>query len=131
VRESLLSFNRLVSFFGQTYGTKLDSDSQMRLEIIVKDILALSDHASFISNKANFLLDAVLGMINIQQNNIIKAFSVAAVIFLPPTLIASIYGMNFHYMPELRWYIGYPFAIVLMVLSAWLPYKYFKSRKWL
>ncbi|MGB6975903.1 MAG: magnesium/cobalt transporter CorA [Gammaproteobacteria bacterium] len=131
VRGSLLSFNRLVSFFTRTYGSKLEHDCQARLGIISRDINALSDHASFISSKASFLLDATLGMINIQQNNIIKVFSVAAVIFLPPTLIASIYGMNFHYIPELNWYIGYPLAIVLMILSALVPYKYFKMRKWL
>jgi len=70
-------------------------------------------------------------MISIEQNNIIKIFSVAAVIFLPPTLVASIYGMNFHFMPELDWQYGYVFAIALMLLAAWLPYKYFKYRKWL
>jgi magnesium transporter len=70
-------------------------------------------------------------MLNIEQNNIIKIFSVAAVVFLPPTLIASIYGMNFHVMPELDWLFGYPFAIALMVVSAILPYLYFKRRGWL
>jgi magnesium transporter len=70
-------------------------------------------------------------MLNIEQNNIIKIFSVAAVVFLPPTLIASIYGMNFHVMPELDWLLGYPFAIGLMVVSAILPYLYFKRRGWL
>jgi magnesium transporter len=77
------------------------------------------------------MLEATLGLINIEQNNIIKIFSVAAVVFLPPTLIASIYGMNFQHMPELEWYIGYPFAVVLMVISAILPYLYFKRRGWL
>ena len=86
------------------------------MKIAVKDILALSDHASFISNKTNFLLNATLGFVNIEQNNIIKIFSIVAVRFLPPTLIASIYGMNFHFMPELNWVIGYPIAIILMVL---------------
>ena len=81
--------------------------------------------------KATFLLDATLGMVNIEQNNIIKLFSVAAVIFLPPTLVASIYGMNFHYIPELQWRYGYLFSIIMILLAAWLPYKYFKYRKWL
>ena len=81
--------------------------------------------------RMNFLLDATLGMINIQQNDIIKIFSIAAVVFLPPTLVASIYGMNFDVMPELKWAIGYPFAIFLMVLSAVLPYLYFKHKGWL
>jgi len=77
------------------------------------------------------MLDASLGMINIEQNATIKIFSVVAVIFLPPTLIASIYGMNFDYMPELSWLYGYPFAIGLMIAAAILPYLYFKYRGWL
>ena len=78
-----------------------------------------------------FLLDATLGMINIEQNDIIKIFSVAAVVFLPPTLVASIYGMNFEHMPELKWCFGYPFALLLMVASAVLPYLFFKRKGWL
>ncbi len=131
VRESLASFNRLLVFFEQSAGSGFDMDTKVRLAIMMKDLSSLSDYASFISNKVNFLLDATLGMVSIEQNNIIKIFSVAAVIFLPPTLIASIYGMNFHHMPELYWYIGYPMAIVLMLISSFLPYRYFKSKKWL
>ncbi len=131
VRESLASFNRLLVFFEQSAGSSFDIDTKVRLSIVMKDLSSLSDYASFISNKVNFLLDATLGMVSIEQNNIIKIFSVAAVIFLPPTLIASVYGMNFHHMPELNWYIGYPFAIVLMLISSFLPYRYFKSKKWL
>jgi magnesium transporter len=129
-RESLVSFNRLVSYFVGMIGSKLDVKMQSQLETLAKDITALSDHATFISTKVNFLLDATLGMINIDQNNIIKIVSVAAVVFFPPTLIASIYGMNFEFMPELHWVIGYPLSIGLMILSAWLPYQYFKKRKW-
>ena len=77
------------------------------------------------------LLDATLGMINIEQNNIIKIFSIAAVVFLPPTLVASAYGMNFEFMPELKWVLGYPFAIALMVISAVVPYLFFKWKGWL
>ena len=94
-------------------------------------MVALTDQATFLSNKINFLLDATLGLINLQQNQIIKIFSVAAVVFLPPTLVASIYGMNFDRMPELNWALGYPWALGLMVLSAILPYLYFKRRGWL
>jgi magnesium transporter len=79
----------------------------------------------------NFLLDATLGLINLQQNQIIKIFSVAAVVFLPPTLVASIYGMNFDMMPELKWMLGYPWALGLMALSAILPYLFFKRRGWI
>ncbi|RUU10441.1 magnesium transporter, partial [Mesorhizobium sp. M7A.T.Ca.TU.009.01.3.2] len=87
--------------------------------------------ATFLSQKISFLLDATLGMISIEQNAIIKIFSVAAVIFLPPTLVASIYGMNFDIIPELKWQLGYPFAIAMMVLSAILPFWYFRRRGWL
>jgi magnesium transporter len=130
-RESLTSLNRLLSFFEQTAGTKLDSDGFIRLTALKRDIDSLSDHAHFLSTKVNFLLDATLGMISIEQNNIIKIFSVAAVIFLPPTLVASIYGMNFWYIPELSWKYGYLFSIGLIIAAAWLPYKYFKYKKWL
>ena len=84
-----------------------------------------------LSQKITFLLDATLGMINIEQNAIIKIVSVAAVVFLPPTLVASIYGMNFEVMPELKWLLGYPFALGLMVVSAILPFWWFRRRGWL
>jgi magnesium transporter len=106
-------------------------DHRARTKILQRDIISLTDHASFLSGKIAFLLDAVLGMISIEQNGIIKIFSVAAVVFLPPTLVASIYGMNFDVMPELNWVMGYPFALGLMVLSAILPYIYFKRKGWL
>ena len=92
---------------------------------------ALSDYAAFLSGKVSFLLEATLGLINIEQNNIIKIFSVAAVMFLPPTFIASVYGMNFQHMPELDWHFGYPFALVIMLVSAVLPYWWFKRKGWL
>lgn len=130
-RESLVTFNRLISFFGQTGHSRIDKEGKLRLATLSTDIISLSDHANFLSTKVNFLLDATLGMISIEQNNIIKIFSVAAVIFLPPTLVASIYGMNFQFMPELSWKYGYLFAIGLILSAAWLPYKYFKHRKWL
>lgn len=131
VGESLITFNRLITFLSHE---GISSDNSDHLSLLVtqnKDINALSDHAHFLSNKTTFLLDATLGMINIEQNAIIKIFSVAAVIFLPPTLIASIYGMNFKFIPELSWKYGYGIAIISMLLAAWLPYKYFKHRKWL
>jgi magnesium transporter len=130
-RESLVAFNRLTVFFVQVAGTRIDDEGQVRLTSLSKDIASLNDHATFLSTKINFLLDATLGLVNIDQNNIIKIFSVAAVIFLPPTLIASMYGMNFHNMPELSWRWGYFMAVCMMVISSWLPYKYFKSKKWL
>jgi magnesium transporter len=130
-RESLVSLNRLLTFVQQSAAVSLANDVRARFRTLGRDVLALSDHASFLGVKANFLLEATLGMLNIEQNNIIKIFSVAAVVFLPPTLIASIYGMNFHIMPELDWLFGYPFALGLMVVSAILPYLYFKRRGWL
>lgn len=130
-RESLLTFSRLIAFLGQTAGARMDSEGQLRLATLSKDIASLSDHANFLSTKVNFLLDGTLGMVGIEQNNIIKIVSVAAVIFLPPTLVASIYGMNFHFIPELSWKYGYFLSLGLMVLVAWLPYTYFKYRKWL
>ena len=129
--ESLVSFNRLMSFFDQSSIIKMDNENHLRLLTLSKDINSLNDHTTFLSNKISFLLEATLGMVQIEQNRIIKIFSVAAVIFLPPTLIASIYGMNFHFMPELNWKFGYLFAFLLMLISSWLPYKYFKFRKWL
>ena len=101
------------------------------MQSAARDVVSLADHVSYLSNKIVFLLDATLGMINIQQNDIIKIFSIAAVVFLPPTLVASAYGMNFEFMPELKWIFGYPFALLLMVVSAALPYLYFKRKGWL
>jgi magnesium transporter len=95
------------------------------------DLQSLSDHGSFVSQKITFLLDATLGMVNVEQNNIIKIFSIAAGVFLPPTLIASVYGMNFSFMPELRWQYGYPLAWLLMLASALIPLWFFKRRGWL
>lgn len=130
-RESLMSFNRLIAYVNQANQSRIGSEVQQHLNELSKDIISLSDHANFLSSKVNFLLDATLGMVNIEQNNIIKLFSVAAVIFLPPTLVASIYGMNFQHIPELHWKYGYLFSIMMILLAAWLPYKYFKHRKWL
>jgi magnesium transporter len=132
VRESLVSIGRLTTFVAQRLDArKATKETKAQVKTLIRDVHSLTDHASFLSNKINFLLDATLGMINIEQNAIIKIFSVAAVVFLPPTLVASIYGMNFDFMPELKWLAGYPFALGMMVLSALLPYLYFKRRGWL
>ncbi len=132
VRDSLITIRRLCTFFLTAITDKKASkDVIARVKTLARDVESLSDHATFQSQKVNFLLDATLGMINIEQNSIIKIFSVAAVVFLPPTLIASIYGMNFDFIPELKWAVGYPFAIALMIMSAILPYLFFKRRGWL
>ncbi len=130
-RESLVSLNRFLSFVQQSAALALPQDLRARFRTLTRDVTALSDHASFLNTKSSFLLEATLGLINSEQNDIIKIFSVAAVVFLPPTLIASIYGMNFHFIPELDWPYGYPLAILLMVFSAVLPYWFFKRRGWL
>ena len=130
-RESLVSVGRLVMFVQQTGELQMTQEQRGRFRSISRDITALSDHASFLGSKMSFLLDATLGFINIEQTNIVKLFSVVAVAFLPPTLIASIYGMNFDFMPELKWHYGYLVAIGLMILSAVLPMWYFRRRGWL
>ena len=131
VRDSLVAFNRLILFFEQSTQVAKNKVLKGQLDTLSKDMNALSDHANFLSSKITFLLNATLGLVTIEQNRIIKSFSIAATIFLPPMLIASVYGMNFHDMPELSWHWGYPGAVGLMLLSAWLPYQYFKYRKWL
>jgi magnesium transporter len=135
MRESLVSIGRMVAYMqaiiDQTKLTREMKENRARIKILQRDISSLTDHASFLSGKISFLLDAVLGMISIQQNGIIKIFSVAAVVFLPPTLVASLYGMNFKHMPELEWTYGYPWGIGLMILSAILPFMYFKQKGWL
>lgn len=132
IRDSLVTFERLGSFFmNVAQQRKAPRDLTARIKSFARDTGALSEHVDSISQKITFLLDATLGMVNIEQNTIIKIFSVAATIFLPPTLIASIYGMNFEFMPELAWPYGYPFAIGLMIISAILPYLFFKQKGWL
>jgi len=130
-RESLVSLSRLLTFVTTKTETPALREAIPRIAILSRDVQSLADHVTFLSNKVNFLLDATLGMLSIAQNAIIKIFSVAAVVFLPPTLIASIYGMNFEIMPELHSRYGYPLAILLMIVSAVLPYLYFKHRRWL
>ena len=132
LRESILSVSRMALYLNQAVAQHPHvSELRETLKEIGRDLASLADHASFMASKINFLLDATLGMINIEQNQIIKLFSVAAVVFLPPTLIASIYGMNFRFIPELSWELGYPLAVLLMVVSAALPYMYFKRKGWL
>lgn len=132
VRESLVSLGRLVVFLAsETDGMKWPKEMRAQLKVMQRDVHSLSDHATYLTNKIQFLLDAVLGMVSIEQNNIIKLFSVASVALTPPILIASIYGMNFKHMPELGWVLGYPFALALMVLSALAFYLYFRRRGWL
>jgi magnesium transporter len=131
VRDSLVSLGRMISFCSAVFDPKGDTELREHVRSVSRDIQSLTDHASYITQTTSFLQDAALGLINLEQNEIIKIFSVAAVMFLPPTMVASIYGMNFAVMPELKWTMGYPFAIVLMALSALVPYLYFRRRGWL
>jgi magnesium transporter len=132
VRESLVSIGRLVTFVtAEVDSVKWSKEMRAQLKTMQRDVSSLTDHASYLSNKITFVLDAMLGVVNLEQNNIIKLFSVMAVVLMPPTLIASIYGMNFKIMPELEWTHGYPFALGLMVLAGLLPYLLFKWKKWL
>ena len=131
-RECLLSLGRLLTYLGHVMVERGD-DKQLkaRVKTANRDVQSLADHIGYLSTKITFLLDATLGMINNQQNTIIKTFSVLAVALMPPTLVGTIYGMNFRHMPELNWEYGYPMAIGLMVLSAVVPWIYFKRKGWL
>ncbi len=133
VRESQVSVGRLLSFLAhEAEVMKWSKDVRAQVQSMQRDVVSLTDHASYLGNKITFLLDAMLGVVNIQQNAIIKIFSIAAVVFMPPTLVASIYGMNFHTgMIELEWVYGYPYALVLIVVAAVVPLVFFKWKKWL
>jgi magnesium transporter len=110
---------------------EVEADARNHLASIVTDVTSLNEHASFLSENLTFLLDASLGLISVEQNAAMKLFSWAAVVFLPPTLIAGIFGMNFHYMPELDWRWGYPLSLLAMLASGVLPYFYFRRRGWI
>jgi magnesium transporter len=123
VRESLVSIGRVLLYLAnEADNMRWAKETRSQLRGMQRDVQSLSDHATYLSNKITFTLDAMLGVVFIEQNNIIKIFSIAAVVLMPPTLVASIYGMNFKYMPELDWRLGYPLAIVLMLIAAALPY---------
>lgn len=129
IRRNMLDTQRAVSFLIRR---KLLNTTQLEdAQQILRDIESLNSHTAFLFDKINFLMDATVGFININQNKVIKIFSVASVAMLPPTLIASIYGMNFDYMPELQWMLGYPFALGLMTVSVLLPFIFFKRKGWL
>jgi magnesium transporter len=132
MRESMVSIERLLLFL-LAEGRPADAPKPVReaTRAALRDLQSLEEDAAFKAQKVQFLLDATLGLINLAQNDIIKLFSVLAVIFMPPTVIASIYGMNFKEMPELEWRWGYPLAILLMVCAAVLPYLFFRWKKWL
>ncbi len=129
IRRNMMDTRRAVSYLMR--GKLLNSEQFEEARQILRDIESLDGHTAFLFDKINFLMDATVGFININQSNVIKIFSVASVVFLPPTVIASIYGMNFRLMPELDWMLGYPFALGLMIASAITPLWYFRHRGWL
>ncbi|MCB8820279.1 magnesium transporter CorA family protein [Microvirga rosea] len=132
VRESMVSVERLLLFLSASMPRPQKSRGfEAEWRTAIRDVQSIEEHATFLSNKLQFLLDATLGLVTIEQNDIIKLFSVVSVIFLPPTLVASIYGMNFQLMPELHWKLGYPFAIVMIIVAAILPYVFFRWKRWL
>lgn len=130
-RDSLMSLSRVLTYLYTVPSVQEDKDLRELCRTISRDIQSLSEHASFISGNITFLLDASLGLINVEQNAIIKIFSIASVVFLPPTLVASIYGMNFQNMPELNWTYGYPASLALMVISGIIPFFFFRWKGWL
>jgi len=131
-RESLVSIARLLMFLSTGPGAvKLSKEAKLHQKTALRDANQLADHSTYLANKAEFLLDATMGLINIEQTNIIKIFSVAATALMPPTMIASIYGMNFKFMPELDEQWGYPVSLAVMILSALAPFVFFKRKGWL
>ncbi len=132
VRESMVSVERMLLFLSASMPRpQKTAGYQSEWRTALRDVQSIEEHATFLSSKVQFLLDATLGFVTMEQNDIIKIFSVMSVIFLPPTLVSSLYGMNFKIMPELEWEFGYPWAITLMVLAAVLPYLFFRWKRWL
>lgn len=133
IRESLLSITRVLAYHTASGGIagKSEADTQAVLHTQQRDVGALIEHAEYLSGRLDFVFNATVGLISTEQNQVIKLFSVASVCLMPPTLIASIYGMNFKHMPELDWALGYPSIVVLMILSAMAPFLYFKSKGWI
>ena len=129
IRRNVMDTRRAVSFMMRA--RMLNAEQFEEARQILRDLDSLDSHTAFLFDKINFLMDATVGFININQNKIIKIFSVASVALLPPTLIASLYGMNFRFMPETQWKFGYPMALVLMACSAIIPMLYFRKRGWL
>ncbi len=131
ILQALHDTRRALRFIRKTFESSIDDRQGRTLDEVLNDIESILPHTSFISNKINFQLEASMGYTNQKQNSIIKIFSVAAVVFMPPTWIASVYGMNFKFMPELSWYWGYPLSIGMMILSAAVTYLCFRKKGWL
>jgi magnesium transporter len=130
IRESLLGLQRIVGYVAEMTAAWLLPTLQSRLKTVRQDLVSLVDFESHLSGKTQFLLDAILGFINTDQNDIFKVLTIVSVVGIPPTLIASMYGMNFHYMPELSWRWGYPYGLALIAVSILVPILWFKRRGW-
>lgn len=130
-RESSVSTSRMLSYLAARDRVADSPSEQRHIHSLAVDVRALDDHSNFLAENLNFMLDASLGMITLEQNLVMKIFSIVAVVLMPPTLVAGIYGMNFKHMPELEWVFGYPFAIGLMLASAILPYWFARRMGWL
>lgn len=128
-KESAVAIERTLSYASESKVIEWEGQYIDRMKSLIKNIDSLGDYADYLSSEANFLLDATLGVIEIEQNDVMKLLSIVSIIFLPPTLVASIYGMNFRIMPEIDWEAGYYFAIGLMLFSAIFSYRYFKKQK--
>jgi magnesium transporter len=129
--ETLLGLTRILTFVSAEKSNAVRKENQPLLKTLVRDVRSIVEHGNSLNQKATFLLDAVLGLINVEQMTIVKTFTVVSVAMMPPTLIASIYGMNFEHMPELQWGIGYPLAVIAMIVSAIGPVWYFRRKGWL
>jgi magnesium transporter len=130
-RDSLVSISRVLSFGSLAEQIEGDAECREHLKSLHRDVQSLTDHASYQSGNITFLLDAAMGLINIEQNAILKRFTVLTIMLMPPTLVAGIYGMNFHNLPELSWSFGYYASLVLMVAVAFAPLVYFRIKRWL
>jgi len=130
IRSSLLGMGRILPYVSETARDWLSADQLGRISVARQDLVSLADYESHLANKVQFLLDAVLGFISIEQNEVVKVLTIVSVIGVPPVLIAGIYGMNFKVMPELEWAYGYPMAIFLMVVTTLAPLIWFRLRRW-
>ncbi len=131
IRDTLLGFGRIAAFVCETGNTVVNADERPRLLAVRADISSLNDYQLHLLGKVQFLLDATLGFISIEQNDVVKALTIVSVVGVPPVLVGGIYGMNFEHMPELHWVFGYPFALLLMLVTGLLPLVWFKWRGWM
>lgn len=129
-RDVLLGIGRIASFAADIGHEWIPAEFRSRLDAVCKDVTSLSDYETHLSDKIQFLLDAILGYITIEQNDIFKVLTIASVVGVPPTLLAGIWGMNFKEMPELNWAVGYPMAWALIILSGVLPLLWFRKKGW-